>query len=157
MKEQKKEKIELIKKSFELKNLKKYKEAVVMLYKALEYDSNANDDVELLNQIGELHMQLKNYDRALDEFQKALSINKNHNNSIQKCFEIYTETKQHQKALKLAYELCEENKTVQNYYNYLKALINLEKYQDAIEIFNGLSESIKLNTEILYLISPLLI
>ena len=68
------EKIELIKKSFQFKNLKQYKEAIEMLYKALEYDEVPEDNVELLSQIGDLHILLNNRERALDEFQKALSI-----------------------------------------------------------------------------------
>ena len=72
------EKIELIKKSFEFKHLKKYKEALEMLYKALEYESTPMDNVEILSQIGDLHILLKNYDKALDEFHKALALNKTH-------------------------------------------------------------------------------
>ena len=155
MEDSKKEKIELIRKSFELKHLKKYKEAIEMLYKALEYDDLAQDNVELLSQIGDLHLLLNNYDRAYDEFQKALSINKNHTYSQKRCFDIYFETDHLNKALKLAQKMCEENKTPENYYNYLKTLIKLEKYQDAIEIFNTLDENIKLDIDILYLISTI--
>ena len=150
-----KEKIELIRKSFEFKHLKKYKEAIEMLYKALEYDDLAQDNVELLSQIGDLHLLLNNYDRAYDEFQRALSINKNHIYSQKRCFDIYFETDHLNKALKLAQKMCEENKTPENYYNYLKTLIKLEKYQDALEIFNSLDEEIKLDIDILYLISTI--
>ena len=155
MEENKKEKIELIRKSFELKHLKKYKEAIEMLYKALEYDDIAEDNVELLSQIGDLHLLLNNYDRAYDEFQRALSINKNHAYSQKRCFDIFYETQHLNKALKLAQKMCEENKTPENYYNYLKTLIKLEKYSDAIEVFNSLDEKIKLDVDILYLISTI--
>lgn len=94
MEENKKEKIELIKKSFELKHARRYKEAIEMLYKALEYDDIRQDNVELLSQIGDLHILLKNYDRALEEFQRALAINKKHIYSNQKCYDIYITTKQ---------------------------------------------------------------
>ena len=40
----KKYKIELVKKAFEFKNLKKYKEAIEFLYKALEYNEDVSDD-----------------------------------------------------------------------------------------------------------------
>ena len=155
MEENKKEKIELIKKSFEFKHLKKYKEAIEMLYKALEYDDIAEDNVELLSQIGDLHLLLNNYDRAYDEFQRALSINKNHAYSQKRCFDIFYETQHLNKALKLAQKMCEENKTPENYYNYLKTLVKLEKYSDAIEVFNSLDENIKLDVDILYLISTI--
>lgn len=153
--EENKEKIELIKKSFELKNLKKYKEALALLYKALEYDNINQDNVELLSQIGDLYIQLKNYDRALDEFQKALAINKRHQYSIQKCYDIYYETNKFNKALSIAQKMCEENKTPQSYYNYFKVLIKTDKAQDAIEIFNSLPDEIKLDADILYLISTI--
>ena len=153
--EENREKIELIKKSFELKHLKKYKEALELLYKALEYDNINQDNVELLSQIGDLHIQLKNYDRALDEFQKALAINKNHQYSMQKCYDIYLKTNKLNKALNLAQQMAEKNKTPQNYYNYFKVLIKMDKAQDAIEIFNSLPDEIKLDTDILYLISTI--
>ena len=126
MEEISKEKIELIKQSFEFKHQKKYKEAIEMLYKALEYDSGINDNVELLSQIGDLHILLNNYDRAIDEFQKALSINQSHVYSLQKCYEIYFKTNQLNKALKIAQYMCEINKTSENYYCYIQVLIKLE-------------------------------
>lgn len=155
MEKSSKEKIELIKQSFELKHSKKYKEALVLLYKALEYDDIQEDNVELLSQIGQLHILLGNYDRALDEFQRALVIDKHHTFSIQKSFEIYFFQKQYTKALITAQKLCEEDKNPVSYYFYLKTLVQLEKYQDAMEVFNALSEDIKLDTDILYLISTI--
>ena len=155
MEEISKEKIELIKQSFEFKHQKKYKEAIEMLYKALEYDSGINDNVELLSQIGDLHILLNNYDRAIDEFQKALSINQSHVYSLQKCYEIYFKTNQLNKALKIAQYMCEINKTSENYYNYITALIALEKDNDAIELFNSLDETIKLDVNLLYLLSTI--
>lgn len=151
----KNEKIELIKKSFELKNEKKYKDALVLLYKALEFDENDNDNVELLSQIGQLHLNLYNFERALEEFQRALAINPRHTYSLQKCFEIYYIQKQYPKALMTAQKLCEEDKSPLSYYCYLKVLIETDKNEDAMEIFNALDEDIKLDTNILYLISTI--
>lgn len=51
--------------------------------------------------------------------------------------------------------MCEDNKTSQSYYNYLEVLVKLEKYQDALEVFNSLSDEIKLDANILYLISTI--
>ncbi len=150
-----KEKIELIKKSFELKNSKRYKEALVLLYKALEYDDITDDNVELLSQIGQLHILLNNYDRAQEEFQRALSINPYHVFSIQKSFEVFYIQKQYQKALMTAQKLCETDRSPKSYYYYLQILIKLDKTQDALEIFNNLDENIKLDTDILYLISTI--
>lgn len=150
-----KEKIELIKKSFELKSLKKYKEAIEALYKALEYDDITEDNIELMVQIGELYVLLGNLTRALEEFNKVLNLNKNHKTSKQRCFEIYFDLKQYNKALNLAQKMCEEEKNSINYHNYLKTLIAIEKKQDALELFNSLDEEIKLDCEILFLISQI--
>ena len=68
------EKIEYIKKSFELKHKKRYKEAIEVLHKVLEYDNNKEDSVEILSQLGDLYLLIENYDRAIDQYQKALSI-----------------------------------------------------------------------------------
>ena len=149
------EKIELIKKSFELRAQKKYKEAIEMLYKVLEFENNLDDNIEILSQLGELYILIESYDRALDQFLKALSIQPNHEYSAQKCFDIYLKTNQLNKALKIANEMCEKIKTAKSYFNYLKVLIKLDKKQDAIEIFNSLDESIKLDVDILYLISTI--
>lgn len=155
MNEDKKEKIELIKKSFELKSLKRYKEAIELLYKALEYDDYSADNVELLSQIGDLYIQLGNYDRALEEFNRALNLNRNHAYSIQKCYDIYIMTKQYKKALRTAQMMTEQSKTPQNYYNYMNALMEAGETQDALAVFNSLDEDIKLDTGVLYLASKL--
>ncbi len=149
------EKIELIKKSFELRNQKKYKAAIETLYKVLEYPNNPDDNIEILSQLGELYFLMDNYDRAIDEFQKALAINPNNEDCNQFCFDIYYNTKQFNKALKVATLMCENIKSTKSYFNYIKTLIATDKKQDAIEYFNKLDESIKLDTDILYLISTI--
>ena len=149
------EKIELIKKSFEFKHQQKYKEAIELLYKALEYTSNDYDNVELLAQIGELHLVLNNHQRALEEFQKALSLDPNHNLSKQKCYEIYLALNKVNKALEIARNMCEADPSPQNYYFYFNALIIADKKQDALALFNSLDEVIKLDADVLYLISTI--
>ena len=49
--------------------------------------------------------------------------------------------------------MCEDNKSVKWYHNYIKTLIALDKKQDAIELFNSLDEAIKMDPDILYLIA----
>ena len=117
MENHKQEKIELIKKSFELRTQKKYKQAIEMLYKVLEFQNNTQDSIEILSQLGDLYLLIENYDRALDHFQKALSLDSNHEYSIQKSFEIYFKTNQLNKALKTALNMCENNKSTKSYYN----------------------------------------
>ena len=149
------EKIELIKKSFELRNQKNYKKAIEMLYKVLEYQNEADDNIEILSQLGDLYILIENFDRALDHFQKILSINSNHEYSLQKCFEIYFKTNQLNKALKIAINMCENIKSTKSYHNHIKTLVALDKKQDALEVFNTLDESIKMDVDILYLISSI--
>ncbi len=151
----KKYKIELVKKAFEFKNLKKYKEAIEFLYKALEYNEDGSDDVEIYSFLGQLHLLLKNNDRALEEFQKALSLNSSHVFSLLNCFDIYYEKNELNKALKIAKFLCEIDRCAISYCKYIKALIKLNKEQEALDIFNSLNEEIKLDSDLLYLISTI--
>ena len=149
-----KEKIELIKKAFELKNIKKYKEAIEYLYKALEFEDDAND-IEIYSQLGELHLLIHNYDRALEEFLKVLALKKNNILALNRVYEIYIILKQYPKALKTAQTLCEYDRSAQSYYCYIKILIMLDKKQDAMTIFNSLIDELKLNADLLYLISTI--
>jgi len=152
----KEEKIELIKKAFELKNKKNYSEALDYLYQALEYENDKNDNIELLSQIGNLHYIMLNYDKALEEFHKVLAKNPHHNFSILTCYEIYIKTKQYQKALKFAQNMLESEKTSRNFYYYINVLVKLNKKQDAIEVFNSLDEEVKLDVDLLYLIATIM-
>ena len=146
-------KIELISKAFALKNQKKYQEAIDTMRSALEINVNTHENAEIHSQIGELYILMNDLDSALNEFQKALSIDGTHKYSIQRCFEIYYKQNQYQKALYLAQKICEYEKNQISYLNYFKVLYKLEKFQDIIEIFNSLNEDIKLDPNILYLIS----
>ena len=147
------EKIELLKKAFEFKSKNKFDEAVISLSAALKLENGTNEKLELHSQLGELYILLGDLDNALKEFQNALSIDRNHKYSAQKCFDIYFNKKQYLKALHLAKEICEKEKNATNYLNYLKTLCELNKFGDVIEIFNSLDENIKLEPDILYLIS----
>ncbi|MBQ7286288.1 MAG: tetratricopeptide repeat protein [Candidatus Gastranaerophilales bacterium] len=149
------EKFEYFKKSIEFKKQKKYKEAIEMLHKVLEHENRTEDTLQILSQLGDLYILIGSYDRALDQFQKALSIQPNHEYSIQQCFEISFKTNQLSKALKIATQMCENNKVPKSYHNYLRVLIAQEKYTDAFQVFNSLDESIKLDVDILYLIATI--
>lgn len=155
MEQRKQEKIELIKKSFELKHEKKYKDAIQTLYKVLELDNNLDDSIEILSQLGDLYVLIGGYDRTIDQFQKILSLNNCHEYAAQQCFEIYFKLEQYNKALKIATKMCENNKSTKSFYNYIKTLIALGKNQDAIEVFNNLDESLKMDADILYLIATI--
>lgn len=67
--------VSYIRRAFELKSQECYKQAIEMLYKALEIES---DNIEILFQVGELYLLLHNYDRALQYFEKVLVEKENH-------------------------------------------------------------------------------
>ena len=65
--------IEYIKKSFELKKLKRFSDALEFLTKALDLTTKENkkDKVEILCQMGEIYETLKNFEMAKESFKKA--------------------------------------------------------------------------------------
>ena len=69
------ETLDLIKQAFELKSQNCYKQAIELLYKALEIE---NDNIEIMFQLGELYFLLTNIPRALHYTEKVLSVNENH-------------------------------------------------------------------------------
>ena len=71
-----------IKKSFELRNLKLYKEAIEMLYKALNCEDISPKDTEIISQIGDLYFLLKNYDRALEQYEMVLEEDHLHRHTL---------------------------------------------------------------------------
>ena len=121
-------KIELIRKAFEFKGQKKYEDAIECMHQALAININTHENAEIYSQIGEIYLTMQDLDSALNEFQKALSVDNTHKYSKQKCFDIYFEKSQYQKALYLAQKICENEKNASSYYNYLKVLYKLEKY-----------------------------
>ena len=138
--------IYFIKKSFELKNLKLYKEAIEMLYKALSCDDLAGDkNIEIIAQIGDLYYLLKNYERAIEQYEKVLDKNNSHIHSLHKLCEIYFILQNYTKALEIAKDLCKKAKSVENHINYFKVLFKLNLF-DEIKIL--LSYSGNLNSDI---------
>ena len=63
------ETIEFIKQAFDLKSQKCYKQAIEMLYKALELE---NDNPEILFQLGEVYFLLRILPRASHYLEKVL-------------------------------------------------------------------------------------
>ena len=70
---QENEVVNYIKKAFEYKEHECYKQAIEMLYKVLETES---DNIEILFQIGELYVLLHNYNRAVQYLEKVFENNK---------------------------------------------------------------------------------
>lgn len=78
--------LEYIKQAFDLKSQGCYKQAVEMLYKALEAE---NDNAEILFQLGELYFLLQNYGRASKYLERVLVKNPKHIDSLKLLRKIY--------------------------------------------------------------------
>jgi len=142
-----------IKKSFELKNLKLYKEAIEMLYKALACDDTGNRDNEIIAQIGDLYMLLKNYERAIEQYEKVLDNEPSHIHSMHKLCEIYFILQNYSRALEIAKNLCEKSKSSENYANYFRVLFKLNLFDEIKDLYKELDEDTAQNEEIMYIVS----
>lgn len=144
--------IDYIKKSFELKNSKLYKEAIEMLYKALECEEG-RANAEIISQIGDLYVLLKNYDRALEEYDKALDINKNHIHSLDEMCKIYFNLGKYPQALEISQRLLDSTDDAQYYIDHLQILYKLKNYERMKDVFESLNDNLKNNPQILYIMS----
>ena len=143
-----------IKKSFELKNLKLYKEAIEMLYKALSCeDLPFGKHNEIIAQIGDLYMLLKNYERAIEQYEKVLDNDPAHIHSMHQLCEIYFILQNYSKALEIAQNLCKKSQNVENYVNYFRILFKLHLFDEIKELYKGLNEETAKNDEIMYVVS----
>ena len=68
-----------LKEAFKLREQKIYKQAVEMLYKALNMD---NDNIEVLYQLGEIYSLMNNFERSLGYLEQVLSIQPDHLESL---------------------------------------------------------------------------
>ena len=152
MDQQEENSIDYIKKSFELKNSKLYKEAIEMLYKALEFEEG-RANVEIISQIGDLYVLLKNYDRALEEYEKVLDIDKNHTHSLDEMSKIYFKTGEYNKALEVSKKLLETTDDAQYFIKHLQILYKLEYFDKMRDVYESLNEGLKNNPQILYIMS----
>ncbi len=142
-----------IRKSFELKNLKLYKEAVEMLYKALSCDDIGDKNIEIIAQIGDLYFLLKNYDRAIEQYEKVLDKENSHIHSLYQLCEIYFILQNYTKALEIAKDLCKKSQSVENFINYFKVLFKLNLFDEIKELYKTLNENASSNEEIMYIVS----
>lgn len=130
------EAINYIKRAFELKSQECYKQAIEMLYKALETES---DNIEILYQIGELYFLLHNYDRALQYVEKVLQINELHIPSLKMQCEIYKRQGLYNEALNSANSVYKKEDSPKNLKEIIKILGKLERvdeieqYQDKMD------------------------
>ncbi len=142
-----------IRKSFELKNLKLYKEAIEMLYKALSCDDIGTRNIEIIAQIGDLYMLLKNYERAIEQYEKVLDKDNSHIHSMHQLCEIYFILQNYSKALEIAQDLCKKSQSTENYANYFRVLFKLNLFDEIKELYSSLNEENLQNEEIMYIVS----
>ena len=138
------ETLEYIKQAFELKNQQCYKQAVEMLYKALEIES---DNIEILFQLGELYFLMKNFARALQYLEKVISKNENHVEALKILGKIYVYSQELDKAYSVFEKIFNLQKTPQN----LIELINILSKRKDIEKIKDF-ESLE-NDSVLYAIA----
>lgn len=142
-----------IKRSFELKNSKLYKEAIEMLYKALGCTDVGDGSLEIISQIGDLYFILKNHDRAIEQYQKALEMDKTHAHSLFQLCEIYFSQKKFEDALNLIKELCKNSGELENFIKYFKILYELKHFEEINTLYSSINFELKDNPEILYIMA----
>jgi len=143
-----------IKKSFELKNLKLYKEAIEHLYKALSCeDLPQGKNNEIIAQIGDLYILLKNYERAIEQYEKVLDDDPAHIHSMHKLCEIYFILQNYSKALDIAKDLCKKSQSIENYANYFRVLFKLNLFDEIKDLYKSLGDEFSANDEIMYIVS----
>ncbi len=126
--------IDYIKQAFELKSSGMYKQAIEMLYKALETET---DNIEILSQIGELYFLLNNYTRANQYFEKVLQIDENHENTLKLTKIIKEREGDFDTVLSVSQRLFDNKPNSENLKELVKILINLklfceiDKYKDS--------------------------
>ncbi len=112
----------------------KYDSAIVCYFKAAEYKHPNSSS--LYNEIGMCYLNKKDYDQALVYYNKALIFNSIYaNNNIGWVYEM---KKDYSKALEYYYKSMENQPEVSNaYFNAGNVCINLKKYKEAIQIYEG--------------------
>lgn len=128
--------INYIKRAFELKSQECYKQAIEMLYKALETES---DNVEIMYQIAELYLLLHNYDRAEQYLERVLAADSGHINSLKLLSTIYLRKDSLNEALISAKKVYDAEPDSENLKELIRILGNLnhideiEQYRDKMD------------------------
>lgn len=132
--------------AFELKRKGYYKQAIEIFYKML---AKENDNIEILSELGELYLLLKNYDRAIHYTTKALETEENHINSLVTLRKIYSAKKDYESASKTANKIYVLTNNQTDLYEFLKLLNRRKKYNEATG-FADFIESEDVASEIAY-------
>ena len=125
--------LKCIQNAFELREEKCYKQAIEVLYKILETES---DNEEVLFQIGELYYLMKNNQRAIQYSEKVLAKNPNHADSMVLLRKIYTDLKMYDEAEHYAEKLLEIIKNSRNIAEFIK-LAGKNGHFDKIETYKN--------------------
>lgn len=145
--------LDFIKLSFELKGSKLYKEAIEMLYKALSCPDIGDGRCEIMSQIAQLYFELKNIDRAIEQYERALDIDEGHEASLIGLSNVYFSLADYDKALEIMEKLCHDKPNESNYVFYFKILFELKKYVKIQAVWNDLQPEYKKNEELMYILS----
>ncbi len=140
------ETLEYIKQAFDLKAQKCYKQAIEMLYKALEEES---DNIEILFQLGELYFLLNNFQRAASYLEKVLVKNEKHIEALKILEKIYMFSNDYTNAYETAEKVFNIEKNTKN----LLELIHISSVTGDLDKIKKFECSDIINDEILYGIS----
>ena len=125
-----------IKRAFELRAQKCYKQAIEMLYKAIAIEP---DNTEILYQLGELYYLLENYSRAIQYPEQILKIEENSIPALILTMKIYTKQDELFTAKEYAEKIYMLDKNEQNLnalielYGKLSLFDEIEQYYELIE------------------------
>jgi len=140
------ESVEFIKQAFELKSQKSYKQAIEMLYKALEIE---NDNIEIFYQLGELYFLLNNFQRATHYIEKVLINNPNHLEALEIIEKIYDLSKDYTKAFAIAEKIL----TLQNNEKNLLEFIDISSKKGDLKKIKEIENSEQNSDSVLYAIA----
>ena len=132
--------------AFELKQKGYYKQAIEIFYKLL---AKENDNIEILSELGELYLLLKNYDRAINYTNKALEINNSHIHSLSTACKIYIEKKEYEQASKIANKIYIITNNQDDLFEFVK-LLNLRKKYNEVTGFADFINSANVGMEIAF-------
>ena len=131
---------EILNKGLTLHKAGKLEEAKLIYEKLLTKDQN---NFELINLLGVISLQQKNFNDAITQINKAISINSNHHALYNNLGVVYKEIEEHESAIKNFKKAIELNPNYAEAYNNLGVIFK-KKYQYK-EAYNNYKTAIKLN------------
>ena len=124
--------LELLKDAFELKRQLKYKRAIELLYKALTI---CPDNVEILVQVAELHMLLKNPASACAIYEKLIEQQPDNSDVVENLVKYYINQHKTDKARVILAKYILAYPSDKSYSICLKLLSDMKDYEKIIELY----------------------